>query len=417
MNIWLENGNINGFQVTSELGQILRSGRFDEFREIINLLEQETFISKIAQRIKFLNNQIAGIQHVSEEAKNNSLYEQTLLKSFGKEKTEVDDFSEISNKCPGLYFLNQKGITFNSFEADFLNYSNDMKTSLSERGLNKDQTTRNQEKIRIIDHAIFHEFNHNFYAVSDRNGFYDTENSARLAKLSYLNFRRTDEKEVIDEAIILPIDHACNNYYHNLSETFAGLRFINHFPADLPIIYTEDRFEILDFLSARLGIKRERFISIKACGNLCVKRAFLLYQPNFYWDADMYDFFKKISYPQTDNRKIYISRRKSGRGPNNESDIENMLEAEGFNILFPEELNFEEQVLAFSNASILISPHGAGLTNIAFMPEGSSLIEIFDETFIAPDYYLRSRPNKIRYNCLILREKHVDITELMSFLS
>lgn len=39
-------------------------------------------------------------------------------------------------------------------------------------------------------------------------------------------------------------------------------------------------------------------------------------------------------------------------------------------------MSFKEQVALFSETSILLSNHGAGLTNMLFMPAGSNVIEL-----------------------------------------
>lgn len=417
MDIWLDSGNIDGFKVTARLGAVLRSGEFEKFQVIIGLLESERFIGKISQRIKVLKNQYNGVHHVLNEVKGNNKYQQIILKPFGDEKTEVDDFDGIEHRPSGLYFRNQKSGSYNYFESDFGEYYDDLKVVLKERGFDKKQATYNQEKIRILDFANFHEYNHNFYAISDQNGYYDIHNAARLAKLSYVNFKSNGDKKLIDEAIILPFDHACNNYYHNVSELFSGLRFISQLPENIPIIYTEDRFGIMDFIISRLFIKRDRLISIKECKDIVVKKAIQLYPFTYYWDHDVYSFFKQISYPQTKFSKIYISRRKSARGPVNEIEIEQKLQELGFTIMFPEELSFQEQVFAFSNVSLLVAPHGAGLANIAFMPHGASLIEIFDSGYVLPDFYFRSRPNGIKYNCMIFKDQLLDFSELQVLLN
>ncbi|WP_077873290.1 glycosyltransferase family 61 protein [Escherichia coli] len=123
-----------------------------------------------------------------------------------------------------------------------------------------------------------------------------------------------------------------------------------------------------------------------------------------------------MSYPQTTDSKIYISRRKSSRGPLNEFEVENELKELGFDILYAEDLDFAQQVSIFSNASILIGPHGAGLTNILFMPKNSTLIEIFNSEYIQPDFYLRSRHNNMKYACAIQFNNTFNIEEIKEII-
>lgn len=75
--------------------------------------------------------------------------------------------------------------------------------------------------------------------------------------------------------------------------------------------------------------------------------------------------------------RIYISRGKSQRRKiRNEEEILPVLRARGFQILYFEELNFDEQAAAALNARYLVSNHGAGLTNMLFMPAGSRVLEL-----------------------------------------
>lgn len=80
---------------------------------------------------------------------------------------------------------------------------------------------------------------------------------------------------------------------------------------------------------------------------------------------------------QKGNRKIYLSRTFSNnRAITNEIELINLLVEYDFEICYAENISFTEQVKLFSEANVIISSHGAGLTNLMFMPEGSKVIEI-----------------------------------------
>ena len=77
------------------------------------------------------------------------------------------------------------------------------------------------------------------------------------------------------------------------------------------------------------------------------------------------------------NRFVYISRRYAGkRSIQNESEIVPFLKSLNFEIVIAEELSFKEQKDLFSSVTLLVSNHGAGLTNMLFMNKGSSVIEL-----------------------------------------
>jgi capsular polysaccharide biosynthesis protein len=76
-------------------------------------------------------------------------------------------------------------------------------------------------------------------------------------------------------------------------------------------------------------------------------------------------------------RKLYISRAKSKiRKIVNEMELIAVIQKYGYEIVYAEELSLVEQVELFSQSAKLIALHGAGLTNIMFMPANSKVLEI-----------------------------------------
>ncbi len=79
-------------------------------------------------------------------------------------------------------------------------------------------------------------------------------------------------------------------------------------------------------------------------------------------------------------RKIYISRQFTGmRRILNEEAVRDALVERGFEIVVLGKLALAEQMAAFAEADVIISPHGAGLTNVIFCNRGTLLIEIFPD--------------------------------------
>lgn len=75
--------------------------------------------------------------------------------------------------------------------------------------------------------------------------------------------------------------------------------------------------------------------------------------------------------------RIWVSRQKTRRRRiSNEGQIRDLIEKNGFLIVYPEDLNFAEQVELFSSAKVIAGLHGAGLTNMVFMEEGSTVCEV-----------------------------------------
>ena len=88
------------------------------------------------------------------------------------------------------------------------------------------------------------------------------------------------------------------------------------------------------------------------------------------------------------HRKVYISRAKATRRRLvNEDAVWALLEEAGFEQVFMEDLGFEEQVRLMQETDVLVAPHGAGLTNMVFCPEGTRVAEIADLSFPNPNFY------------------------------
>jgi hypothetical protein len=75
--------------------------------------------------------------------------------------------------------------------------------------------------------------------------------------------------------------------------------------------------------------------------------------------------------------RIYITREKAVRRRiANEALLKLCLLNHGFRLIDPGALTFREQVALFADAEIIVGPHGAGLTNAAFMAPGGAVIEL-----------------------------------------
>jgi len=87
-------------------------------------------------------------------------------------------------------------------------------------------------------------------------------------------------------------------------------------------------------------------------------------------------------------RRIFISRAGATRRKLlNEDELWPILEHAGFERVRMEALTFCEQVTLMRQTSLLVAPHGAGLTNMIFCPEATQVVEIADMEFPNPNFY------------------------------
>lgn len=82
----------------------------------------------------------------------------------------------------------------------------------------------------------------------------------------------------------------------------------------------------------------------------------------------------KIEVPPSSLEMIYISRRESGRYPENEDVIEELVRGHGFDIIELSQLPFLEQIALFKNAKFIMGTHGAGLANLVWGSRGQARV-------------------------------------------
>ena len=81
-------------------------------------------------------------------------------------------------------------------------------------------------------------------------------------------------------------------------------------------------------------------------------------------------------------RRLYIPRRNVNmRQVVNESAVEAAMGQLGFEVFDNAQHSVREQVRAFRDASIIVSPHGAGLSNIVYCDAGTPVVEVVPEGY------------------------------------
>lgn len=91
-------------------------------------------------------------------------------------------------------------------------------------------------------------------------------------------------------------------------------------------------------------------------------------------------------------RKVFVSRSKARfRKVVEEEMYHPLLKEKGFEILCLEDCSIEDQIRIFSETKFLVGIHGAGLTNMVFMPKGGKVLElraITKETHVYNIFYV-----------------------------
>ncbi|MBL7918136.1 MAG: glycosyltransferase family 61 protein [Bacteroidia bacterium] len=118
------------------------------------------------------------------------------------------------------------------------------------------------------------------------------------------------------------------------------------------------------------------------------------------------------------HERIYVSRSKQkARRIVNEAEVIEILKQHNFQILYFENLSFEEQVLLVKNARYYVSSHGANMTNLMFMKDEAGVLELIREDSPNFCYWALSDVCKMNYYyqlCAIAEKDHlfVNLSEL-----
>jgi capsular polysaccharide biosynthesis protein len=100
--------------------------------------------------------------------------------------------------------------------------------------------------------------------------------------------------------------------------------------------------------------------------------------------------------------RLYIDRRGSAqRRLSNEDEVVTALEAIGFVAIRLEDLSIDRQVALFRQAAVIVSPHGAGLTNIGFASPGCIVIELMMDAYLNWCFRRIAALRTLNYDCAI----------------
>ncbi|MDZ4845829.1 MAG: glycosyltransferase family 61 protein [Chitinophagales bacterium] len=182
--------------------------------------------------------------------------------------------------------------------------------------------------------------------------------------------------------------HHWFNYYHWLTETIVRLWVVKEEMSEYTLLLPEGLKEI-NFVKQSLeafGVKKIYWV--KEGIPIQVKKLTLVQNKpycNHYDPMQMKQiglFFRDYSteHPcahETFGDKIFITRKKAERRKMvNEEDMKNLLTAFGFRMVALEDYTLLQEISIMSKAKYLIGMHGAGLTNMVFMPPGGKVLEL-----------------------------------------
>lgn len=183
------------------------------------------------------------------------------------------------------------------------------------------------------------------------------------------------------EAVVLQ-EQAPNNYYHALLDICYPIFAIRAVDSSIPIVVP---FTLRRVVEAFLGVfpdYREQLVLEPECCSIdqChvvitgTRRSGLRQMIEVILSTAQREISSTgLARPES----IYVSRRDAKARPMlNEAELEEELKDLGVRIVVLSELSVDEQWRTFMGTKRVIGPHGAGLTNLIFLPSGSDVVEI-----------------------------------------
>jgi capsular polysaccharide biosynthesis protein len=177
------------------------------------------------------------------------------------------------------------------------------------------------------------------------------------------------------------IDDWSGGYFHWLTDALPRLIASEEVDKRIPVILPAD-YEQMPFIVASLDILQKEVLYFNPIGKLKVKELMLCSHTantGNYNRLLINKLRERFLGPEkkSAHRKIYMSREKAlRRKVENEAEVQAVMASFGIEIHYFEEYPFKEQVKIMNESKVLIGLHGAGLTNMLFMPAGGSVLEL-----------------------------------------
>lgn len=232
-------------------------------------------------------------------------------------------------------------------------------------------------------------------------------------KVNFSHFENIHEEDV---SVFVFYDGTYNNYYHWWAEALVNLEisdaYLGHIP---PVIIWNGKpalkrwqLDSLELLGVEIIYRNSENPDIVLVKEVTwIEQNDICYVPGYIFRRLSQRVLKAIGAPLTKGVKIYLKRRAS-RTVENAVQLEELLGSWGYQPIYAEDFSQVEQIKMFSSAQAVIAVHGAGLTNMLFMPSGSSVIELMPSFEVRTFFWLMAEKMRHKYGVLVCRSASGD---------
>lgn len=203
------------------------------------------------------------------------------------------------------------------------------------------------------------------------------------------------------------------NYYHSLVDKLPALHGYKLLGLSCPIVSTYELDETERHFCEQVGINPDDIIC-DTNGELIATRGIIPDVEGL--RAPFFDYCRTHTIDKTRyGEKIYITRANSNERPLvNELEVQKLMLTHGFGIVAMENYSLQEQMAIARNAKIMVSPHGAGLSNMVFSQKGTAIVELIPDRYMTPLFKQLAIDCNHRYSCLLgsvdFKSEHIEST-------
>ena len=209
-------------------------------------------------------------------------------------------------------------------------------------------------------------------------------------------------------ALVLPralwvAERVYHNHAHWLTAHLPKLALLREMDLLADLVLPAERDARIDASLRRLGIEPDRHPQLPTGAVLAADELLVVESDRF--RPELLRLARDALAPaRAPGRRLYVSRRSArGRRVLGEAELLGALEGLGFEAVEMERMGFDAQVEAMAGAEAVVAPHGAGLANMLFCPEGALIAEIADPAYPNPNFYAMAAGLGLRYGRLVGR--------------
>ena len=239
-----------------------------------------------------------------------------------------------------------------------------------------------------------------FFTSTDLFGFYEKIKYRHLFTPEFYKVISSENRniETVQNGFVLG---STGNYYHDLIDCFSRIfsydkDFLLHKSINKLIIGDSKLVNILKEILSVLKLEISIYL-LKENTLYKFENSIITANKRFSRTVNLY---RKFFMPENNNafKKTFISRSDSvTRRIENEEEIVSFLKNYSYNIETLSNKSLQQQIDLFSSSKIIITMHGAALTNLLFTPKYSTVIEITNDFYEKKQDWF-SEKNSTKFN-------------------